>query len=256
MEARIMAHLVAGYPTFDRSLLVARALLDAGVAALEIQLPFSDPTADGPVIQEACGAALRNGFRAAAGFELVQAVAAESTRPIFVMTYGSVPYAMGIERFVERARAAGAEGVIVPDLPPDSDEGLYDTSRRFGLAGVPVLVPTATDERIAATEAVRPQWVYCALRTGTTGSRTDIGEENLAFLRRIKPSGAQVMAGFGVQARDQVEALAPNVDFIVVGSAIVRVVAEHGGDRDTDSPLYRAVHGLARELVSGVPAGS
>lgn len=252
MKASIMAHLVASYPTAEQSLVVARALIDAGVSALEIQFPYSDPTADGPAIQEACGTALRNGFRARDGFDLVSRLASESDTPIFIMTYGSMPYTLGIPRFSRLARDAGATGLIVPDLPPDCDEGLYGAGRGAGLAVVPVLVPTASEERIAAAEAVGPEYIYCALRTGTTGSRTEIGDENLAFLERIRKSGAKVMAGFGVQARDQVEALAHSVEYVVVGSAIVRTVAQYASaSRSTEETLAGAVRQFAAGLVHG-----
>lgn len=247
MDARVMAHMVAFYPTREESFTVAQALVEGGAAALEIQFPFSDPTADGPAIQEACGTALKGGFHVSHGLDLVKRVRELTDIPIFIMTYASVPYAVGIERFVERAHTAGATGLIVPDLPPDSDEGLYAAGRRSGLDVVPVLVPTAAEERFAAVEQVEPRYLYCALRTGTTGTKTTIGTENLDFLERARGTGAGIMAGFGVQERDQVEALSEHVDYIVVGSAIVRTVSAHAGsDR-----LYEAVRAFTRRLVSG-----
>jgi tryptophan synthase alpha chain len=235
-----MAHLVAYYPSAPASLAVGRELIDAGVSFLELQFPFSDPTADGPAIQAACTSALEAGFRTEYGFEMVHTLTAESDVPLFIMTYASVAVAHGIEWFVGKAADAGASGLIVPDLPPDYDEGLYDAGAAAGLHVVPVLVPTAAPGRIDAALARRPAYVYAGLRKGITGAATEIGEDNLAFLARVREAGVHVMAGFGIRSREQVEALGGYADTVVVGSAFVETVARGG-----------SVRAAARGLVYG-----
>ncbi|MFP4067046.1 MAG: tryptophan synthase subunit alpha [Spirochaetaceae bacterium] len=248
--ASLMAHLVAYYPSKTESLEVARELVRGGASFLEVQFPFSDPTADGPTIQKASAAALEAGFRIEGGFELVATVAAEhtpehssertATPPVFIMTYASLVVAYGVERFAERAARAGAAGLIVPDLPPDYDEGLYAAGSAAGLHVVPVLVPTASPERVARALGTEPAYVYAALRAGTTGEATELGEENLSFLRRLREGGVHVIAGFGIRDRRQVEALMEHADTVVVGSAFVDAVARG-----------MSVRALAENLVYG-----
>ncbi|MGM0675583.1 MAG: tryptophan synthase subunit alpha [Spirochaetota bacterium] len=239
-SASIMSHLVAHYPSGPASLEVARELTEAGVSFLELQFPFSDPTADGPAIQAACTTALEAGFRTELGFEMVETLNRETEVPIFIMTYASIAVAHGVEWFVARARDAGAHGLIVPDLPPDYDEGLYAAGRNAGLHVVPVLVPSTPSRRVEAALAAEPAYVYAALRKGITGSRTEVGPENIAFLEQLRARGVHVMAGFGIRTREQVEALSDHADTVVVGSAFVDAIASG-----------TSVSGTARELVWG-----
>jgi len=239
---RIMAHMIPWYPDADRSRRVAQALMDAGVAYLEIQFPFSDPTADGPTIQAACSTALERGFSLAAGWEFVAELADAGAPPIFVMSYASPVYTTGVERFVRKAAEIGVRGLIVPDLPFDADEGLYAAGAEAGVAIVPVLAPDTRPERLRALGELSPRYVYASLRRGITGTRTEIGPENIAFLDRVRTLGGEVMAGFGIVERDQVAALAEHCEVAVVGSALVRSIPEVGDP-------YDPVHALASSLV-------
>lgn len=240
----VMAHMIPWYPDAERSFEVAKALLDAGVDFLEVQFPYSDPTADGPAIQKACSDALDAGFKVDAGFEFLERVRAHRDVPIFLMSYAGIVYRKGVTEFVRRAADHGVTGLIVPDLPPGSDEGLYEAAAARGLHAVPVLVVTARQSRIDAVAAVKPAYLYAALRAGITGERTAIGGDNLAFLDALAPMGAHIMAGFGVQSREQIEALRGHVDSVVVGSAFVRAVDECGS-----GSVYQAVYDLAADLT-------
>jgi tryptophan synthase alpha chain len=243
----VMAHLVAGFPDLGRSAEAARALAAGGASYLEIQFPFSDPSADGPSIQDACSAALRAGFRTADGFSLVRKAVFATGLPVFIMSYANILYSRGIERFTEEAAMAGARGIIVPDLPPDYDEGLYAAGRRAGIAVVPVVAPGITDERIALTASVRPEYLYVALRTGITGGYTDITGENRAFLERVGTAAPVTMGGFGIRTAVQVAALGEHVDVVVAGSVFVDVIRLRsvGSDHTVFSELERT----ARELT-------
>lgn len=253
--SRIMAHMVAFYPDRERSLAVAKGLVDGGAAYLEIQFPFSDPTADGPAIQEASQRALDAGFTVAEGFELVREIAAlassrsgpDGAPPIFLMTYASLVYARGVDRFIADGVAAGATGFILPDLPFDHDEGAAAAARRHGAAVMPVTVTSAPASRLDALLATDPEYVYVALRRGITGSRTDLDDATLGVLDRIRSTGTKVMAGFGVSDRGQVDALDPHVHAVVVGSALVRAVAAVA-DEPPDA-IRAAVAGRLRELT-------
>lgn len=247
--SRIMAHLVAHYPDVERSLAVARGLIRGGAAYLEVQFPFSDPTADGPVIQRACQEALETGFTVDAGFEFVRRVAAEARGgvPIFIMTYASLLYARGVRRFLSDGLEAGAAGFILPDIPLDYDEGVFEIAAELGTQVMPVSVTSAREKRIELLLERAPEYVYVALRRGITGERTELGEENLRFLDRVRDSGAKVMAGFGISGRDQVEALEAHVHAAVVGSAFVKTVAAHA--QDSPAAIEAAVAEQAAGLV-------
>ena len=169
---RIMAHMVAHYTDRAASLSVARGLLDGGCSYLEVQFPFSDPTADGPDIQAACTAALAAGFTVTDGFRLVAEIHHEGV-PIFLMSYANMLFTHGIEKFLTRCAASGVAGVIVPDLPPDYDEGLFEAAARRGLSAVPVVSPSMREERLRRVGALRPRYIYATLRTGTTGALTE-----------------------------------------------------------------------------------
>jgi tryptophan synthase alpha chain len=242
-----MAHMVAGFPSRAACVDVARGLGDGGCAYLEVQFPFSDPTADGPDIQRACAAALDAGFTVAEGFQILAAVREVTSVPIFLMSYANLLFTRGITGFLRSAAESGAQGVIVPDLPPDYDEGLFEEARRAGLAAVPVVSPSMKQERLERIGALRPEWIYATLRIGTTGSFTTIDRMGLSFLERVRslsPAGTppKVLGGFGISTPAQVEAVSPHAHAVVVGSAFVREVLG-GGD------LYAKLRAKMEELA-------
>ncbi len=243
-----MAHLVAAFPDWDTSLRVGEAMIDGGAGLLEVQFPFSDPTADGPWIQRACADALAAGFAVDDGFRLVDRLANRPDAPqVFVMVYANLAFRPGIEPFLVRCRDAGARGVIVPDLPPDYDEGLYAAGRNLGLEVVPVVPVTARAERLrTVVESSRTGSLYTALRKGVTGGYTRISDDSVRFLRDARALGVSVMAGFGISERAQVDALAPLVDTVIVGSAFIRALLEAPEGADP----YRTV----RDLMAGLSA--
>jgi tryptophan synthase alpha chain len=245
MTYRIMAHLVAFYPNREASIEVARALVAGGCSYLELQFPFSDPLADGPVIQQACGRALEAGFRTEEGFRLLGQIREIAEVPIFLMSYVNLVFSCGMGEFLRRAKDAGASGLIVPDLPMDSDEGLYDLGHALGLSVVPVVPPGIRSDRIKLVDEKRPDFLYVALRKGITGRSTEIGEENLTFLETVRRPGRKLLAGFGLSRREQVARLAPHVHAAVVGSAFIREISR-GEDL---GKIYAGVSGKMRELA-------
>ncbi|MDD9986743.1 MAG: tryptophan synthase subunit alpha [Spirochaetaceae bacterium] len=242
-----MAHLVAAFPDWDTSLRVGEAMIDGGAGLLEVQFPFSDPTADGPWIQRACADALAAGFAVDDGFRLVDRLASRPDAPqVFVMVYANLAFRPGIEPFLARCRDAGARGVIVPDLPPDYDEGLYAAGRNLSLEVVPVVPVTARAERLrTVVESSRSGSLYTALRKGVTGGYTRISDDSVRFLRDARALGVSVMAGFGISERAQVDALAPLVDTVIVGSAFIRALLEAPEGADP----YDTVRGLMARLA-------
>ena len=249
---RLMSHMVAHYPDAENAMAVAEGLVEGGSDYLEIQFPFSDPTADGPVIQAACQHALEAGFTVDKGFEFVAEVRRRFEVPIFIMTYASLVVARGVDTFLDLGSRAGATGFILPDLPPDYDEGSYDAAEKAGAVIMPVLVTTMKPERVAFLRNRNMGYLYVALRQGITGSQTDIGADNLAFLDQIAGSGTRVMAGFGITENAQVRALDGHVDAAIVGSALVRTVTEVSEKHGAAPTLGRELTAALREQVLGL----
>lgn len=252
---RVMAHLVAGYPTTVIALAAAKGLAEGGVSYFEVQFPFSDPSADGKAIQTACAEVLSRGYRVAEGFSFVAELrAAYPDIPVYVMTYGNLAYKAGIANFVRRAAEAGVSGLIVPDLPFDADEGLNDACRAHGMVSVPVAAPSMTSARLAALAALKRPFIYAALRAGITGSVTTIDESTVAFIRTVSgaPStaGACVLGGFGIRNGEQSKALSPHVHAVVAGSVFVDLIRENAASGG--AAVQAAVRLKAKEL-SGLP---
>jgi len=228
---RIMAHIVAGCPDIAGSLAAALALAEEGAAYLEVQFPFSDPSADGPVIQTACVRSLEGGFTMARGFALVKELAAAVKVPVFIMSYASPVVVRGASAFCDAAKDSGAYGLIIPDLAPDADEGLYAAGAARGLSVVPLVAPGMRNDRFDRIVSMKTEFIYAALRRGITGSQTEIGAENLDMLERAKAGGAKGMGGFGVRGKEQVAALSSHVHAAIVGTAFTEAVlaASAGG---------------------------
>jgi len=246
MPESLMAHMVAYYPDRKGSLEVARALADGGASYLEVQFPFSDPSVDGPVIQSACTRALEAGFRVAEGFILVREISRLAGKPIFVMSYASLVFARGVERFLQDVREAGAMGVIIPDLPFDYDEGLFDYAGANGVEVAAVVSPAIRDDRLAAVCGRKGSYIYATLRTGITGGITTIDEKSLSFLKRIGAYGKKILAGFGVATHEQVRLIAPHVHAVVIGTALIRCVEQAKG-----ADLYPRLKAKVKELAGG-----
>lgn len=218
----IMAHCVCYFPDRDKSLAIARGLVEGGASILEVQFPFSDPTADGPAIQRASQAALDAGFTLDRGFLWVRELLQTISLPLFIMTYGNLPFRRGMGRFCGEAKEAGVHGLIVPDLLPPADEGLFKTCQGYGIQAVPVISPGVTESRLSTMFESKPRYLYTTLRRGTTGTHTTIGEDQIRHLMRCKKPGLKVFAGFGVESAEQVKLLSPYTDYVVVGSFFIK----------------------------------
>lgn len=247
-KINLMSHLVAGYPTVELSFTAARALVEGGADILEIQLPFSDPSADGPAIQGACTKVLQRGYKTSDGLSFIEKLHKEFPNvKIYLMSYGSLVYTPGVENFCKRAAAAGVTGMIIPDLPFDNDEGLTSACRTNGMENIPVAAPSMSPERLSKLAHAGFPYIYAALRTGITGTNTKIDENTLQFLNKVSEGGSKVYGGFGISNGEQAKALADSVEAIVAGSVFVRLITENQNDKDA---LYKAVRAKAEELTS------
>ncbi|MCR5621311.1 MAG: tryptophan synthase subunit alpha [Treponema sp.] len=245
-KIQLMSHLVAGYPTDSLALAAARALVRGGASILEVQLPFSDPSADGPAIQTACTKVLERGYRTADGLGFIAQVHSEFPEiPIYLMSYGSLVYTPGVDAFCKKASEAGVKGMIIPDLPFDFDEGLTDSCKRYGMVNIPVAAPSMSGERLDKLANAGFPYIYAALRTGITGTDTKIDAATLEFLKKVSRGGSKVYGGFGISNGTQARALADSVEAIVAGSVFVRIIAEN---QDDAGKMASLVEEKAREL--------
>jgi len=242
-RAALMPYLMGGFPDVVTSAAIGDACIDAGADLLELGIPFSDPLADGPVIQAAGTAALRAGATPDLILGVCERLAARA--PVVLMTYVNIVLARGYERFAGQAAAAGAAGLIVPDVPLEESEELRAACDAHGLALVPLVAPTTPDERMARIGAQARGFVYTVSVVGTTGERADVDSTDL--LRRVKAStDVPVALGFGISDAGQAARAADaGADGVIVGSRLVRAAAE------SDRPA-QAVGELVAELSDGL----
>ena len=247
MKINLMSHLVAGYPTDDIALEVARALVRGGTDSLEIQLPFSDPSADGPAIQRACTEVLARGYKTADGLSFISKIHSEFPKtPLYLMSYGSLVYTPGVDAFCKRASEAGVFGMIIPDLPFDHDEGLSATCKKYGMQNIPVAAPSMADERLLKLAHAGFERIYAALRAGITGSKTTVDDHTIDFLKKVGSGGSKIYGGFGITNGEQSAALADSVESVVAGSVFVRIIAENQTDVES---LKQKIEAKAREIT-------
>lgn len=246
-KIKLMSHLVAGYPTDELSFTAAKALVDGGADILEIQLPFSDPSADGPAIQGACTEVLERHYRTADGLAFIEKLHKEFPQvQIYIMSYGSLIYTPGVKNFCKKAASVGVTGMIIPDLPFDFDEGLTAACKENGMINIPVAAPSMSDERLAKLANAGFPYIYAALRTGITGTDTKIDDATINFLNKVSAGGSKIYGGFGISNGVQSAALADAVDAVVAGSVFVRIIKENSSDKDK---LYEAVKAKAMEIT-------
>jgi tryptophan synthase alpha chain len=239
-RAALMPYLMGGFPSVEESRRIGLACADSGADLVELGIPFSDPLADGPVIHAAGTAALREGATPGAVLEVCEALAEHL--PVALMVYANL--LVGHEAFVERAAAAGAAGLIVPDLPHDESAELREACDAHGLALVPLVAPTTTEERMRAIGADARGFVYTVSLTGTTGERTDLPPELTATVDRVRAAtDLPVAVGFGISTPDQAARVGEIADGVIVGSRLVRAAGEGGAHE-----VGRLVEGLAGAL--------
>jgi tryptophan synthase alpha chain len=220
-DLKLVAYMMAGHPNRKRSIEVGKRLAGSGIAALEIGIPYSDPLADGPVIQRAGQTALEHGMTLGGSLEVAAAVAKEGV-PVVLMTYINPILAHDPRRFAAEAAQAGVAGVIVPDLPVEESEPVAAWLRSASLDTILMVAPTTADDRLESICAHSSGFVYCVTVTGITGARTALpsGMKQL-FSKVRRHTGLPVAAGFGISRPQHMKALRGIADAAVVGSAIV-----------------------------------
>ena len=254
-RAALVTFLTAGDPDPETSLAILRALPAAGADVIELGMPFTDPMADGPAIQAAGLRALKAGQTLKKTLDLVGAFrTGDDATPIVLMGYYNPIYIYGVDRFLIDAKAAGVDGLIVVDLPPEEDDELCLPALKAGLSFIRLATPTTDDRRLPAVLANTSGFVYYVSITGITGAATaDPSQVNAAVARIKRHTTLPVAVGFGVRTAEHARAIAAGADGVVVGSALVSALKDSlDKDNKATAKTQTAVVNLVAELAKGV----
>ena len=243
-RAALVAYLPAGYPDLETSLAAVRVVAEAGADVVEVGVPYTDPLMDGPTIEQAATLALANGFRFSHVFDVVRAVREAGAVPV-VMSYWNPVLRHGPSRFAAELAEAGGAGMITPDLVPDEAGAWLAAAEQHGLDPVFLVAPSSTDARLKMTAQACRGFVYVASTMGVTGARTAVGDSAAVLVERTRAvTDLPLCVGLGVSTGDQAAQVADFADGVIVGSALVRTVAE--------APSLRRLGELTVELADGV----
>ncbi|MGN0251965.1 MAG: tryptophan synthase subunit alpha [Oliverpabstia sp.] len=222
--------ITCGDPSLEITEQLVYAMEEAGADLIELGIPFSDPTAEGPVIQAANVRALAGGVTTDKIFDMVEKIRKKSSVPMVFMTYANVVFSYGIQRFVSKAAEVGMNGLILPDVPYEEKEEFDTICKAYGLDLISLIAPTS-HERIAQIAKDAEGFVYCVSSLGVTGTRTNITTDIGAMVKLVKQTkNVPCAVGFGISTPEQAKKMAEQSDGAIVGSAIVKLCAAHGAD--------------------------
>jgi tryptophan synthase alpha chain len=250
-QKALVAYIAAGDPNLEATRALAIALEKAGVDILELGVPFSDPLADGVVNQLAAARALEAGTTAHGVLDCIREIRKESQIPIVLYTYMNPIYRYGFETFHRDAEAAGVDGLLILDLPPDEDARNAELSQHTGLKRIRLIAPTTPPARVAQLTAGASGFIYYVSREGVTGERAEIADSLAERVEAIRSTTTLPIAvGFGISTPEHVREVAKSADAVVVGSAIVKRIAEWGKDPDLVAKLAEFVRPLGAAAKS------
>jgi tryptophan synthase alpha chain len=251
----LMPYLTLGYPQLDSALGLVPALVEGGADMIELGVPYSDPLADGATIQAAGQQALQNGMTLVLCLEQVSALRARGVDvPLVLMGYYNPILQMGVQRFAEQAHAAGADGAIVPDLPPEEANALQRSLRALEMDLIFLLAPTSGDERLCKIAAQASGFLYLVSLVGVTGARDHLPPGLEAFCARVRAAAARAQSplpqavGFGIGTPEQAQRVAAVSDGVIVGSALIRTLGKAAAEGQD-------VAAAAQDFVASLRAG-
>jgi len=241
-----VAYIGAGDPDIESTRKIALAFDKVGVDVLEMGVPFSDPLADGIVNQMAAQRGLDSGTTPQSVFDCAKSVRKESNIPLVLYVYFNLLHRIGLKNFIEKAAESGIDGLLVLDLPPEESENYESIMRKYGLCPIYLIAPTTPDERVKAIANRASGFIYYVSREGVTGMQQKVSS-NIGSMTELirKHSSLPIAVGFGISNPEQAKEVAANAEAIVVGSAIVNQIAEHGKDPD----LSQKVGAFVKQLV-------
>jgi tryptophan synthase alpha chain len=223
----LMTHVIVGYPSLEETVSLVETMAENGADIIELQIPFSDPLADGPTIMRACEQSLANGTKVKDAFTIMQTLSQRVSVPLLFMAYYNTVFRYGVEKFCKDARDAGVAGLIVPDmaLEEESEEHFLKYCKQYGLHTIQVISPASTDDRLKKNAAIASGFVYCTARQGITGAKENLSSDLSDFLQRVRKFfPIPIAVGFGISKKDHVEALIGHSDIAVIGSALLDII--------------------------------
>lgn len=244
-RAAMIPFVTAGDPSLETTAAILREMDRAGADVLEVGIPFSDPLADGPVIQAASTRALAGGVTLDGIFGMLKQAVPGLKAPVVLLVYVNSIFSRGVDCFLTDCEAAGVAGLIVPDLPPEEAGEYREAARRYGVATITFAAPTSTPERLRLAAEYGQGFIYCVSVTGVTGERREISPEVEPMLDRVRQyTDLPLAVGFGISGPEQARAVARYADGVIVGSAVVRAIREavetgRGGEAAAAGELVR-----------------
>ena len=227
-----MTHVVLGYPSLEKSIEIAIAMANSGASFIELQIPFSDPMADGPTIMQACEVALEQNITPKDCIKAMQEITSKTDVPIIFMSYFNLIFSYnakdGVKNFCKDASNAGAQALIVPDiLPEDEKENYWDLAREYNLSPTTLVSPVTTKERFEVIkQKATDGFVYCVAATGTTGARKELETDLKQYLDQVKEEiNLPRAVGFGISSKEQIKSLQGNAEIVIVGSAMINKIS-------------------------------
>ncbi len=228
-EILLMTHIVLGYPSWEVGRELVAVMVEAGVDLMELQIPFSEPMADGPVILRANQKALEQGVKVQRCLEEAEELCRTYSIPFLIMTYYNIPFKYGVQAFVRTLKQVGIHGAIIPDLPPEEGAEYLEAMEKNDLCPILFFSPTSSEERMGKIASLARGFIYCLSRKGVTGAETRFSEELTAYLARCRRlTDLPLAVGFGVKEKADVDFLKGKADIAVIGSQTLRLVEAAG----------------------------
>lgn len=244
---KLMTHVVVGYPSLVGTERLVETMEEVGVDMVELQIPFSDPLADGPTIMRASEKALESGVKVKDAFDMATKLSKKVKIPLFFMAYFNNVFKYGVEKFCKDSKEAGITGLIVPDMPIDEEdeEHFMKFCNKYGLNHIRVISPASSEDRLKKNAKVANGFVYATARQGITGARNSLDPKLISFLTRVKSKFKVPLAvGFGISKKEHVQALKGYADIAIVGSALIDVI-----DKSNDKTYIENVRNFLKEII-------
>lgn len=223
----LMTHVIVGYPSLSKTVSLVKVMEKAGADFVELQIPFSDPLADGPVIMKACEEVLANGTRVKDAFDIAQKLSEKASIPLLFMAYFNTVFKYGTEKFCKQAKQAGISGLIVPDIPIEEEkcENFMQYCDKYDLKHIRIISPASNKDRLKKNAKIASGFAYFTARQGVTGVKDALDPNLISNLKKIrKYFSVPIAVGFGISKKEHLQALKPHANIAVVGSVIIDVI--------------------------------
>ncbi len=241
--------LTAGFPSEDETVALVAKIFSAGADIIELGIPFSDPIADGPVIQQSSEIALRNGITVEKIFSLTQKIRTNTSAPIILMGYANPIYAFGIEKFFQHCATFGIDGTIIPDISVEESEQYCTLAKRYSIANIFLATPTTPLQRLKSIDNLSNGFVYAVSLTGVTGVRENVVQEAKEFLQRARKEVVKnpLLAGFGISTPEDARNISRDCDGVIVGSALIKLLMQFPQEQ-REEKIFLFAQEFRREL--------